>query len=147
MGCRTEKGRKRKRGGGGGSPKERENERKEFSRERKNYINVIYSLHHTADWGRGYEHFSFLFFSLQKNQSRRILQKTKKKVTLKGGYYKEKKINRGASYMKQKAYNTRYSQAVSHPSTNRALCCLTSVIGREPVYSAWYGRRLLFFQS
>ena len=42
---------------------------------------------------------------------------------------------------KAKAYNTRYSQAVSHPSTNRARRCLTSVIGREPVYSAWYGRR------
>ena len=42
---------------------------------------------------------------------------------------------------KAKAYDTRYSQAVSHPSTNRARCCLTSVIGREPVYSAWYGRR------
>ena len=41
----------------------------------------------------------------------------------------------------------RYSQAVSHPSTNRALCCLTSVIGREPVYSAWYGRRLLLDES
>ena len=39
------------------------------------------------------------------------------------------------------AYNTQYSQAVSHPSTNWALCCLTAVIGREPVYSAWYGRR------
>uniref|UniRef100_A0A2H1VC25 SFRICE_025998 n=1 Tax=Spodoptera frugiperda TaxID=7108 RepID=A0A2H1VC25_SPOFR len=32
----------------------------------------------------------------------------------------------------QKANVTRYSQAVTHPSTNRARCCLTSVIGREP---------------
>ena len=47
----------------------------------------------------------------------------------------------GHHVQQQNAYNTRYSQAVSHPSTNRALCCLTSVIGREPVYSAWYGRR------
>ena len=47
----------------------------------------------------------------------------------------------GHHVKQQNAYNTRYSQAVSHPSTNRALCCLTSVIGREPVYSAWYGRR------
>ncbi|GBP48529.1 General transcription factor II-I repeat domain-containing protein 2 [Eumeta japonica] len=30
--------------------------------------------------------------------------------------------------------------AVTHPSTDRARRCLTSVIGREPVYSAWYGR-------
>ena len=36
--------------------------------------------------------------------------------------------------------STRCSQAVSHPSTNRAQCCLTSVIGRELVCSTWYGR-------
>ena len=34
-----------------------------------------------------------------------------------------------------------YSQAVTHPSTNTAQCCLTSVIGRELVCSTWYGRR------
>ena len=32
------------------------------------------------------------------------------------------------------------SQAVSHPSTIRAQCCLTSVIGRELVCSTWDGR-------
>ena len=32
-------------------------------------------------------------------------------------------------------YDTWYSQAVTHPSTNQARRCLTSVIGREPVYS------------
>ena len=36
----------------------------------------------------------------------------------------------------QKANSTLCSQAVSHPSTNRAQCCLTSVIGRELVHSA-----------
>ena len=40
----------------------------------------------------------------------------------------------------KKGYNTWCSQAVSHPSTNQALCCLTSVIRREPVHSTWYGR-------
>ena len=38
------------------------------------------------------------------------------------------------------ANSTRGSQAVTHPSTNRARRCLTSVIGREPVLSTWYGR-------
>ena len=36
---------------------------------------------------------------------------------------------------------TGYSQAVTHPSTNPARRCLTSVIGREPVFSTWCGRR------
>ena len=40
-------------------------------------------------------------------------------------------------------YSTGYFQAVTHPSTNPAQCCLTSVIRREPVHSAWYGRRTL----
>ena len=31
--------------------------------------------------------------------------------------------------------STMYSQAVTHPSTNMAQCCLTSVIGRELVFS------------
>ena len=44
------------------------------------------------------------------------------------------------SLFRQKRYNTWCSQAVSHPSTNQALRCLTSVIGREPVHSTWYGR-------
>ena len=41
---------------------------------------------------------------------------------------------------KAKANNIRCSQAVSHPSTNRTRRCLTSLIGREAVYSTWYGR-------
>ena len=40
-----------------------------------------------------------------------------------------------------KAYSTRYSQAVTHPSTDRARRCFTSVFGREPVFSTWYGRK------
>ena len=35
----------------------------------------------------------------------------------------------------------RSSQAVPHPSTNRALCCLTSEVKRDPVHSTRYGRR------
>ena len=38
-------------------------------------------------------------------------------------------------------YSTWCSQAVTHLSTNHARRCLTSVIGREPVPSTWYGRR------
>ena len=40
----------------------------------------------------------------------------------------------------QKVCSTRYSEAVSHPSTDRARRCLTSEFVREPVYSTWYGR-------
>ena len=43
----------------------------------------------------------------------------------------------------KKAYNTCYSQAVTHPSTTQAQHCLTSVIRRELVYSVWYGSRQL----
>ena len=35
----------------------------------------------------------------------------------------------------------RSSQAVPHPSTNRALRCLTSEVGRVPAYSTRYGRQ------
>ena len=34
---------------------------------------------------------------------------------------------------------TQYFQAVTHPTTNPDWRCLTSVIGREPVFSTWYG--------
>ena len=41
---------------------------------------------------------------------------------------------------KENDNSTWCSQAVSHPSTNQAQRCLTSVIGRELVFSTWYGR-------
>ena len=41
----------------------------------------------------------------------------------------------------RKAYDTRCSQAVPHPSTILARRCLTSMIRREWVYSTWCGRR------
>ena len=40
------------------------------------------------------------------------------------------------------ANNIWCSQAVTHPSTNRTQRCLTSLIGREAVYSTWCGRWL-----
>ena len=40
-----------------------------------------------------------------------------------------------------KVYKSKYSQAVTHPSTNFAQRDLTSVISRKPVFSWWYGRR------
>ena len=39
------------------------------------------------------------------------------------------------------AYSTLDSQAVSDPSTKRAQRCLTWLIGREAVFSTWYGRK------
>ena len=52
-----------------------------------------------------------------------------------------KSLKTRANATQNKAYGTRYSQAVTHPSTNRARRCLTSVIRREPVFSTWYGRK------
>ena len=46
------------------------------------------------------------------------------------------------SNLKRKADSTqRSSQAVPHPSTNRALRCLTSEVEKDPVHSTRYGRR------
>ena len=50
---------------------------------------------------------------------------------------------KGTSQEEAKAYGTRCSQAVPHPSTILARRCLTSVIRRERVCSSWYGRRQL----
>ena len=47
----------------------------------------------------------------------------------------------------ENVYSIVYSQAVTHPSTNTTQRCLTSVIGRELVYSRWYGRRQYFWIS
>ena len=48
----------------------------------------------------------------------------------------------GSSRRDAKADSTlRCSQAVPHPSTNRALRRLTSEVGRDPVHSTRYGRR------
>ncbi|GBM64878.1 hypothetical protein AVEN_20442-1, partial [Araneus ventricosus] len=38
------------------------------------------------------------------------------------------------------ANSTRCSQVATLSSTDRARCCLTAVIRRQPVLSAWYGR-------
>ena len=48
-----------------------------------------------------------------------------------------------SALLQAKAYGTRCSQAVPHPSTILARRCLTSVIRRERVCSSWYGRRQL----
>ena len=44
---------------------------------------------------------------------------------------------------KNRAHDTKYSYAVSHPSTNSAKSSLTAAIGREPVFSRRYGREHL----
>ena len=48
--------------------------------------------------------------------------------------------------MKYKADSTlRASRAVPHPSTDRALCRLTSEVERDPVHSTRYGRQREFW--
>ena len=51
-------------------------------------------------------------------------------------------MSKNKEFLQQKKNDNsiRCSQAVTHPSTNRTQCCLTSVIGRELVFSTWYGR-------
>ena len=56
-------------------------------------------------------------------------------------YYLQRIICFCENKMKKKAYNTWYSQAVTHPSTNQAHDCLTSVIRWELVLSIRYGCR------
>lgn len=45
-----------------------------------------------------------------------------------------------SNVQKQKNYSTRYSRAVPHRSTDRAITSLTLLIGREAVLSGVYGR-------
>ena len=59
------------------------------------------------------------------------------------GQIREKFVLFWYDWRRQNVYSNLYSQAVTHPSTNRSQPCLTSVIGRELVYSRWYGRRHL----
>ena len=47
---------------------------------------------------------------------------------------------KGRQKLKRASSTLRSSQAVPHPSTDRALRRLTSEFGRDPVYSARYGR-------
>ena len=55
-------------------------------------------------------------------------------------YHIELKYKRSIEIFKKDANGTQCSQAVTHPSTNRAQHYLTSVIGRELVCSMWCGR-------
>ena len=72
-----------------------------------------------------------LVFSAKYSTREDMLYRIKRyKSTRKDMLYRMKRYKRI-----DKAYNTRCSQAVTHPGTDLALLCLTSVIGREPVYS------------
>ena len=57
-------------------------------------------------------------------------------------YNGETKAYNGEAKANAKADSTlRSSQAVPHPSTDRALRRLTSEVERDPVHSTWYGRQ------
>jgi hypothetical protein len=64
------------------------------------------------------------------------LGKIFRKLALLWLYFFKKKIQ-----INKKVYSTWGSKAVAQPSTSQARRGLTSVIGREPVLSAWCGRR------
>ena len=70
----------------------------------------------------------------KKKRQQKLLGLEKEKVKM--GLHMDRKKKK-----KKEAYNTCCSQAVTHPSTEQARHCLTSVIRRELVYSVWYGRR------
>ena len=50
-------------------------------------------------------------------------------------------VARFGEIVKKADSTLRSSQAVPHPSTNRALCRLTSEVRRDPVHSTRYGRQ------
>ena len=78
----------------------------------------------------------------KRKKEKKIKRKKEKRIKERKERKKEKKKRKEKKKKKKKkVYSTRYSQAVTHPSTNLARRCLTSVIGREPVFSTWYGRR------
>ena len=53
----------------------------------------------------------------------------------------------GHKHQRKADSTLRTSQAVPHPSTNRALCRLTSEVGRDPVHSTRYGRQRKAFHA
>ena len=88
-----------------------------------------------------------IFFSINQREAPFVSLRSQKK----NGFKEPKKIqfrpsgdvlwlNVWIMYRKEKANSTWCSQAVTHPSTNQAQRCLTSLIGREAVHSTWYGR-------
>ena len=75
-----------------------------------------------------------------------IWQVSEKKCTSKMSQHSE--LSLCNSYMlgdgrgqNKEAYDMGYSQAVTHPSINPARQNFTLVIGPEPVFSLWFGRR------
>ena len=91
-------------------------------------------LHHTRGWKTDMPPHSTVFHAgvTEKKKKRKDPCTTHTGMLLDGQCTAKQKSN---------ACSTSYSQAVTHPSTRLAQHCLTSVIGREPVHSVWYGRR------
>ena len=56
-------------------------------------------------------------------------------------------MSRGTPQDVKAGSTLRSSQAVPHPSTNRALRRLTSEVGRDPVYSTRYGRQRVIVKT
>ena len=117
---------------------------------------MLCSFHNGTDLGKKKSK-KKLFFFISKiacslhlyhlhKQINEIQKKKKKKKNRRKKERKKKKKNgmekKGGQKGKE-VYSTWCSQAVTHLSTNHARRCLTSVIGREPVFSTRYGHRHL----
>ena len=82
----------------------------------------------------------FVEGSLAQKRPNKTLQSGSKATSASSSQHLAPTLKSSGNQDQKDAISTQCSQAVTHPSTNWAQRCLTSVIGRELVCSTWYGR-------
>uniref|UniRef100_T1IHY8 SGS domain-containing protein n=1 Tax=Strigamia maritima TaxID=126957 RepID=T1IHY8_STRMM len=120
------------------------------AKKKKNWDKVVSDCTETDDQDAGCDEFFANIFSQGSDEMKRAMNKS----FVESGGKKESRARlplewNGSNGMENLSMNLDCdltylliiwdSQAVTHPSTNQTRCCLTSGIGREPVFSAWYG--------